>query len=1272
MSRDEVKRSARRWWGRFFAVPVIAIGAFAFTASTAATAPGAPVGLTALAQDASVTLAWKPVAGATGYRVYRGTSAAATNTLVSPTVTGSEFTDTTAANGTGVFYAVKAIDGSGEGPSSLVAGATPRARTCSSSNPIVLENCFPGTTAWKTTGALQASNGGIEGFATATSVNAGGSVDLKVRVMSDNVPFRVEIYRSGSYGGTQGRLVSTLVGLNADTQPSCNYNSSTGLRDCSTWSTVATVTTATDWPTGVYLLRLVREDNGTDNHVLLVVRRDGDAAPILYGVPVSTYQAYNNYGGKSQYDWNSSGGTTVAGTQRAVEVSYDRPYQQSVLGMTDWYTSVDVRNVSWLERQGYNVSYSTSLDLASAGALSGRRVFVSPSHDEYWSSGMRNAVTAARNAGTSLAFLGSNAVYWKIRYAASPVTGTANRVQVAYKTVQGGPADPSGDPTTTWRDPAGPNQPENALLGQMYIGDSDGATFRMGVTEAQGNDTIWRNTSPANLAPGSSDTLGNSVVGWEWDARVANGFEPAGVVTLSASAVNGNLVQAAGASYTTGNATSHSTRYQHSGGALVFASGTNNWSKALGVNMTGVGDLDGDMAQATMNVFTDMGVAPATPAAGLVSENVGTLAVTARTPAPGAGGVATGSDVTATLGLTLAPSTVNGSTVTLTGPSGAVAAAVSYDVGAKRITIDPNAALATATTYTATLAGSIATPWGVTLGSPVTWSFSTAGAGPALAVTTHTPAAGATGVGQTPSITATFNLDLNPATVTTSSATLSSPAGGVTSTVSYDNPARRITLTPSAGLGWSTTYTVTLSTAIQATDGSALAAPVTWSFTTAAEPAGADAPVGLTALAQDANVVLAWKSVAGATGYRVYRGTSAGATNTLVSGTITGTNFTDSTAANGTAVFYAVKAVTGSTESSASLVAGATPRARTCSSSNPIVLENCFPGTTAWKTTSPVAASNGGIEGFATATSVNAGGSVGLKVRVTAASAPFHVEIYRSGSYGGTQGRLVSTLVGRTATNQPACNSNASTGLYDCSAWDSTATITTSADWPTGVYLLRLVRDDNGTDNHVLLVVRNDGDTAPILYGVPVSTYQAYNNYGGKSLYDWNSSGGNTVAGATRAVQVSFDRPYQQSVTGMSDWYTSVDVRNLSWPADVPRTGAPSSASEGMSLRWMPAIASVPPRSKNAAQAAGTMAPAGAKTAASSGFGGRSHGASDLHARAEPQRQLAGLVGAGHAHPPSLLSEPRPVRRGAPRHRSRRCRAGHPPGAPPGAGHGTR
>ena len=77
------------------------------------------------------------------------------------------------------------------------------------------------------------------------------------------------------------------------------------------------------------------------------------------------------------------------------------------------------------------------------------------------------------------------------------------------------------------------------------------------------------------------------------------------------------------------------------------------------------------------------------------------------------------------------------------------------------------------------------------------------------------------------------------------------------------------------------------------------------------------------------------------------------------------------------------------------------------------------------------------------------------------------------GSYNGDQGRLISTIPSLTAVSQPTCDSQSNTGLLDCSNWSTSATLTTTSSWKTGVYLIRLVRSNN-TDFHVLLTVRND------------------------------------------------------------------------------------------------------------------------------------------------------------------------------------------------------
>ena len=443
--------------------------------------------------------------------------------------------------------------------------------------------------------------------------------------------FHVEIYRSGYYGGAGARLFSVIQGVPGVLQQACNKDNATGLIDCSNWSTSLTLTTTASWPTGVYMIRIVRDDTNSDNQILLTVRDDSSHAQVLYGVGYSTFQAYNNYGGKSLYDTNSFGNTTVAGTARAVKVSYDRPFEQPRSGQRDWYTTDGYPTVYWLESQGYDVAYISNTDLELHGNwVLNHSAYISPGHDEYYSAAMRTALEQGRDAGTGLFFSGSNEVYWKVRFEDSPYAGGLNRVQVCYKTTQSGPADPSGIPTTTWRDPNGANKPENALAGEMYTGDSDNTFFPLVVSADQGSDRLFRYTGLDSQIPGTSTTIGHTLVGWEWDARYNNGFEPAGVKTLASSPVTGNLIQNNGANGIPGSTNQMMTKYVAASGALVFATGTNYWVRGLALDANGLGEPDSRIQQITVNALEDMGAKPQTPSSDIVLD----VPDTGRPPAP--------------------------------------------------------------------------------------------------------------------------------------------------------------------------------------------------------------------------------------------------------------------------------------------------------------------------------------------------------------------------------------------------------------------------------------------------------------------------------------------------------------------------------------------------------------------------------------------------------------------------------------------------------------
>jgi large repetitive protein len=104
------------------------------------------------------------------------------------------------------------------------------------------------------------------------------------------------------------------------------------------------------------------------------------------------------------------------------------------------------------------------------------------------------------------------------------------------------------------------------------------------------------------------------------------------------------------------------------------------------------------------------------------------------------------------------------------------------------------------------------------------------------------PTSGASGVAITSSVTATFSEPLNASTISGSTVVLRDPTlATVAATVSYDAASRTATLVPSAPLAYTTTYSMRLagspsSPRITDVAGNALAADVTWSFTTSSPP----------------------------------------------------------------------------------------------------------------------------------------------------------------------------------------------------------------------------------------------------------------------------------------------------------------------------------------------------------------------------------------------------------------------------------------------------
>ena len=221
--------------------------------------------------------------------------------------------------------------------------------------------------------------------------------------------------------------------------------------------------------------------------------------------------------------------------------------------------------------------------------------------------------------------------------------------------------------------------------------------------------------------------------------------------------------------------------------------------------------------------------------------------VSTVTPASGSTGVAiTGTTVTATFGAAMTASTINPSTFTLTGPSGAVAGTVVYNATTLTVTFTPSVSFAYGATYTATLGTGVTSSLGGPLPAPYTWSFTTV-KGTVPTVTSVTPASGAINVGTADALTATFSEPMNGATLNTSTFTLTATGfPAATGTVAYNTGTQTAIFTPSPALAPNTTYTATITTGAQGSTGAALASNYTWTFTTEASPSAVAVSFGTT------------------------------------------------------------------------------------------------------------------------------------------------------------------------------------------------------------------------------------------------------------------------------------------------------------------------------------------------------------------------------------------------------------------------------------------
>jgi hypothetical protein len=209
--------------------------------------------------------------------------------------------------------------------------------------------------------------------------------------------------------------------------------------------------------------------------------------------------------------------------------------------------------------------------------------------------------------------------------------------------------------------------------------------------------------------------------------------------------------------------------------------------------------------------------------------------VISTVPVNGATGVPINQALSATFSVAMTPATIDAATFTVSGPDGAVAGVVTYVAAGSVATFTPAASLASSTAYTATITTGAMDLEGTALASNYVWTFTTAAA-PILTpptVISTIPLNTATGVPINQIVSATFSTPMNPATINSTTFTLTGPGATVVpGLVAYAAVGNTLTFTPTANLAPSTLFTATITTGAQDLAGTALAANYVWTFTT--------------------------------------------------------------------------------------------------------------------------------------------------------------------------------------------------------------------------------------------------------------------------------------------------------------------------------------------------------------------------------------------------------------------------------------------------------
>ena len=424
------------------------------------------------------------------------------------------------------------------------------------------------------------------GYVNPLSVAQGEDIQFYI---STNIPiFDLRIY----HFGFDKDLVTVIHGIRGGYQITPDSAYTYGCQ----WRVSYTMHVPAFWSPAVYEADFPTTEG--NKRIVFVVRsaQPGKTSKIIVSLPVSTWEAYNAYGGKSLYGFNSNK------LIPAFRVSFNRPFTDTTLYDVDqsYYTWAQSLT-TWLNLEHLPAEYMMNTDLDRIpNLLDNYKILVIIGHDEYWSGLERDAIDKFLAAGNRIIILAGNTCWWKSRLEDSSQT------LVCYKNYALDPVfqfSPSGatDLWNTW--PV--EKPENITTGLSWrSGGVVNYDTTLPFVRGYGGFGAWNTHHWVYEGTGlhEGDVFGypSAIVGYEVDGATFNWIN--GVPTVTGEDSTPRSFRVLGISPAEIPNEPNDLRHAMMGmffnakGGAVFNVGTNNWTNGLG--------RDSNVQRITKNVFT--------------------------------------------------------------------------------------------------------------------------------------------------------------------------------------------------------------------------------------------------------------------------------------------------------------------------------------------------------------------------------------------------------------------------------------------------------------------------------------------------------------------------------------------------------------------------------------------------------------------------------------------------------------------------------------------